>query len=304
MRSYVRPAGLVLTGGALALGLAACGSSSPSTAKVAASTSPSRGTRSPGATGKVVAVSGASFTVQGQASTTDVSYTSATTFEKTSTVPITGLQKGECVTIIGTPSTAGGALTARTVTARPSTGASCTAVNGAGGGFAGFGGGRSRPSGAPTGRPSGAPSGAAGRGGFGRGAGGAGGSFLTGSVVSVTATDLVVDGVERTVSAGAAASPTSSPAATNVTVAVSSSSTVTQTSAATSGDVAVGSCVTATGQAGAASTTSSTLTLAANRVTLSSPTNGSCSTTFGFGGRGFGGGQGAGQGSGQGATGA
>lgn len=286
--STSRALALPVAGLAVALGVAACGSSSGSPVMPAAASSSAGttarqgGQRTPATTGLVAAITGTTLQVQTATTQTAVTYTATTRFTKSMTLPLAQITAGECATVTGTAS--GGAFTARAVRISPnSASGTCTAAELGGRGFGGRGLGGSgfggRSAGGGTGTPaSSAPSGAPG------GRGRFPGAVLTGTVSAVSASGLVVAGTVRTLAAG-----TSSSAAATVstTVATTSTTTITQNAIATATTLAVGQCVTAIGPTG------STGTVTARTIAISSPVNGTCAAGFrgGFGARGGAGGQ-------------
>lgn len=262
---------------ALSVGLAACGGGSTKTSSGSSSSPTAPGGSSggsgpgrafPGASGQVASLSGSSMEVQGSSSQTTVSWTASTTFRQTVPLTSSSIAAGDCVTVQG--STSNGKITAQSVVvSSPSSSGTCTSGFGAGGRAGGFPGG-TPPSGGNFTPPSGSASSGrvpANRGNF---------SFVTGKVVSVSGSSLVVNGT----TAG-------STTASNQTVGIGSSAKVTQDKTTASSSLAVGDCVTATGS------TSSTGAVSATAVTITS--TGSSSCTSGFGG--FGGGAPPNQGS-------
>jgi hypothetical protein len=205
--------------------------------------------------------------VQGSSSQTTVSWTSSTTFRQTVTLTSSSIAAGDCVTVQGSASN--GKITAQSVTvSAPTSSGTCTTGAGAGGRFGGSPGGSTGgtpPSGGtlPSGGTPPSGSGSSGRVPANRG----NFSFVTGKVVSVAGSSLVINGT----SAG-------STTASNQTVGIGSSAKVTQDKATTSASVAVGDCVAATGS------TSSTGAVAATAVTITSTGGSTC--TSGFGGPG------------------
>ena len=270
--------------GALALGLAACGSSGASvtTTSLAPTTGgAASGTAArPGAVGTVAAISGQSLEVQNpQSGQTTVTYTATTTFTRTVAGSLAQVTAGSCITAIGSPTssgtsssgattpTFGGPVTATRVTVVPSINGSC-ARPGQGG---------ATRTGSPPRRPT--------SGTFPRRAGTGAPRFsatfgqvasVNGDVISVTATN------PRTA------------ATAQVTVTTTSSTTFDVEEAATPADLAVGSCVQAIGPA------DTTGAVTARSIAISSPGPNGCTGGFrgGFGGR-FGSGSG---GSGSGGT--
>lgn len=285
---------------ALAVGLAACGSSSAKTTSSPTTTTPpsssgasgsgttgsagSRGT-TPGAFGTVAQVLASSMEVQSQQTGQEtVSWTASTRFTKTATLTAASLKAGECVTVTGTKS--GTSLTARSVVITPAgaTG-SCTTRFGPGGRAGGAGG--------------------FGRGGFRRAGGtGSGGTpasrpnngsvpanlgVASGSVVSVGSTSMVIHGVSfspdfgrRAAGSTSTSTPPTTAAPTDLTIALASTTTFTETVSTTASSLAVGDCVLATG------TTDSTGAVAASTVRITATAGQTCTAGFGGGFRGGG----------------
>jgi hypothetical protein len=226
----------------------------------------------PGASGLVAAASPGSLQVQGPDAQTTVTYTKATRFTQT----VKGaLAAGQCVMVTGTPASGSSdALTASSVRIQAKVNGSCPTAT-----VGGPGGGGGRQGGASTApRPSGTSPGPQGLPDF---------AFATGTVNSVSATTMTMQGLLR--EGGTRTSP-SSPASP-ITVTLSSTTTVTETVAATSAAAVVGVCATAVGKADDRGD------IAATSVTISKPDADGCRTRFGgFGGRGGGSGDTAGSG--------
>jgi hypothetical protein len=260
-------AGLALTALLAACGGGSSGAKTTPTTATPASPAASAGSTGnagsgtpPGAFGTVAAITGTQMEVQNQQSgQVTVMWTPSTTFSRTSTVPATAVTTGVCVTAIGTKTS--GTLTARTVAiSQPSASGSC-------------GLGRRITSGTrPPGSP---PRTFAPRKGTNNLAGMA---FAGGKVTSVSATDMVLSGYTFSGQAPGStpSTPPTSTHATSVTVGLSSSTTYTETQAATASNLAVGDCVTANG------TTSSTGSVTARRIAITSTSGGSCTTGGGF----------------------
>ena len=289
---------LVLAGGLLLAGtvLAGCAAGKPAAGQAAAQRPPS-GSRQPGRAGFGGAGGPAAFgllaeidahvlQVQNQSTgQVSVSYSATTEFSQTKQVTRTALQVGACVTAIGQRSPSSGSpsaspsggssgqpsppttFAAASVQIASAVNGSCVTAGLAGGRGgtrpSGFPSGRpngfpsGRPSGFPSGRPSNLPSGQ--RGGFGFG------NFATGKVTSLSSAGMTVQTPAR-----------GQQPASMVTVTLSATTSYTETLPATASALRVGECVSASGKA------DSTGAVAANRIELSAPTNGSC-TTGGFG---------------------
>ena len=210
-------------------------------------------------------------------------YTSSTVIRQITTTSLSAVTVGSCISAFGKPTTTsssksafGGPITATTVSISQPVSGSCTAVAA-----------RREASAArwPARRVRAAPRAAPGR------AGGpsvrrradpfAGGSFATafGSVTAVAGSTVTVNETNP-----------QTQQTTSVTVTLTPTTTFTTTQTATAAAIVVGQCARATG------TADSTGAVTAQSLTISAPTNGSCTTGFGFrggAGGGFGGGQGA-----------
>jgi len=138
-------------------------------------------------------------------------------------------------------------FTATSITVLAAINGSCTAGFGSGTRPAGS----ARPSGAPTGNTPGST-----RAQF--------GTFATGKVVSVSGATIVIHTTNRTTQA-----------TTTDTITATSATIVTATTAATAAALKVGECVSATGPA------NTTGTVAATRISLSTPGPNGCTTRFG-----------------------
>jgi len=236
-----------------------------------------------GASGQIASVNGTVMQLRSTDAQTAVAWTGTTTF--TAQVPggLSDVTVGSCVVAVAVQSTSSSGSTSATPDTTSAIAATSIRITAAAddgtcaGGFGGGGAGgfnRQRPSGAPTDapndtRPSGAPTGAPGGGAF-RGFGG----VASGKVTAIEGSTLTVDAM------GA------DNATTSRTVTVSSDTTYTSTKAADASAVVVGQCATARGQADASGKVTAT------SVTVSAPTDGSCSTRFGGDGFGPGGGPG------------
>jgi len=283
-RTLTRRRGLVAaTAGALvAVALAA-----------SAAVAQTAGTTPQFASGAVTSVHGDSVQVTNQNQNSESTVTLSPTTQVTKRVAATAsaITVGSCVLATGTGSASKG-ITARSVSLTAATSTGCTAGAGGRTGRAGgfrFGNGQ-RP------RNFGNGNGFRNRG----GARAANLALASGPVVSVTGDKIVVkstsfqrpattSGKNTKQAESAKTKPTTT--TSNVTVTLPSAAVITETVAGTPADVAVGSCVTATGTTSAGS-------VAANRVMVSQPVNGSCTLGFGFGG-----GRGAGAAGGNGTSG-
>jgi len=276
--------------GAAGLAFAACGGSSGASTATSAPASPSGSPSGssttpstlPGASGTIAAVSASSLEVQNtESGQTTVNYTSSTVIRQITTTSASAVTVGSCISAFGKPtSTAktssplGEPITATTVSVSQPVSGACER-GGFGGRAGGFGGGAggtapggTRPSGGTFRPPSGRT--------FGNGSFGAASGQVTavaGSVVTVAETNP----------------QTKTP--TSVTVTLTSTTTFTTTQTGTAAAIVVGQCARATG------TADSTGAITAQDLTVSAPTNGSCTSGFGFRG-GFGGGAGGGAGAG------
>jgi hypothetical protein len=281
--SFVRPA-LVLVTGALALTVAACGSSTPTaaappTTHAAARPSTGAGTTPPGAFGTAAAVGATSLEVQNQQTgQVTVKFSSSTAFTDTVKASLADVKVGQCVTVAAASGGAQAkALTARTVQISQATAKGCTAA-GAFGGAGGFGGGgfagRGGASASRTPNPSRRvrPSGANGApANFGR---------AFGSVTAVSTTGFTVKGVARG----------TTPAVTTV-VTVNAATTYTESAKATSSALAVGDCIVALGAS------DDTGAVTAKTINISKAGSNGCAGGFGRGAGGFrGNGNGGGEG--------
>ncbi len=269
--------GVVATAG---LAFAACGGSSGASTATSAPASPSDSGSSttpstlPGASGTIAAVNGSSLEVQNaQSGQTTVNYTSTTTIRQISSTSASAVTVGSCVSAFGKPTSSaktsspfGEPITATTVSISQPVSGACErgGFGGRPGGFGGASGGTApggtRPSGGSFRPPSGRT--------FGNGSFGA----ASGQVTAVSGSQVTVDETNPQ-------TKTSS----SVTVTLTSSTTFTTTQTGTAAAIVVGQCARATGAA------DSTGAITAQELTISAPTNGSCTTGFGFRG-GFGGG--------------
>lgn len=256
---------------AAGLGLAGCASSaSPAPAASAAQGrngggfgggQGAAGGAFPGATGLVAAVSGSTAQVQSASKQTAVTWNSSTSFTTQVAATPADITAGECVvarparTAASGGSSASTAVAAATIEITTPVGGSCSS------GFGGFAG--QRPNGAPTAAPGNGGSGST------RTPRNFGGLGATGKVSSVGSDSFVVAVTRGTTSR-------------DVTVTWTSSTTVTKQQTGAASDVVVGKCVLALGK------TDDTGALTATSIAVSAPVNGSCTTGFGFGGRGGG----------------
>lgn len=237
--------------------------SAPSGSSAPSGFTPGSGSFGPAASGKIAAVTGHTMQVQNSSTgQTAVTWTGKTTFTREVTGTLAAVKVGECVVASGSGSSsaASGSAKVTSVHVTAAKNGTCT------GGFAGRGPVGTLPSGMPTQQPpSGAPSGAPSGGAFPGHAGG--GTFVSGKVLSVDGSTIVV----------AARQPGSTSAATTKRTLDAADATVTTTRKATAKDVAVGLCATAQG------TADSTGAVTATSVALSKPTNGQCDVGFGSG---------------------
>ncbi len=246
----------LLGGAAVVLALAGCAATAMVAPTPARSVQARQGAGGPngqgrgGVFGLIAAAQNGVLQVQGDGEQTTVRYTGATTVQRATTQKASAIAIGDCIMAVTTRNA--DAATSITVTAA-SAGGTCT------NGFGGFGG--SRPSGAPTALPSPGASYSGRGGGFGR--------VTTGKVIAATASSLTVQATARDGST------------TSEKVALSSATTVTVTKAASVKDIARGLCVRANGKAddkGGFDATSLTLSAASS--------DGTCTSGFGFVGRG------------------
>lgn len=263
--------------GIAGLAFAACGGSSgasttSTSSPTHASTTPST---LPGASGTIAAVNGTTLEVQNATTgQTAVTYSPSTTIRQISDTSVTAVTVGVCISAFGKPTSTtssatpfGEPITATTVSITQPTNGTC-----ARGGFGGPGGGTPGTGSRPAGGFGGYGGGTRGTGT--RPAGGfRGGSFgaASGQVTAVSGSTLTVDETNP-----------QTQKSSSVTVTVTGTTTFTTTATATAGAIAVGQCARAFG------TADSTGAIAATSLTVSAPTNGSCTTGFGFRG-GFGG---------------
>lgn len=210
----------------------------------------------PGTSGKIAAIDGSTLQVQSSDAQTAVTYTDSTTISQQVGAALADVTVGSCVMITSADGSEASetAVTAGTVRITEKTDGSCAV----GGGFAGG----QRPGGAPsdmptdmpTDMPEGMPSG---------GPGGMGGMGTSGEVTAVSDTGFTVAATSR-----------DSEETTSVDVTVGSDTTYTTTETATKSALAVGRCVTATGE------TDDTGAVTAERISVSDPVDGECTTGF------------------------
>jgi hypothetical protein len=247
---------LIVAGGALAITLAACGSSDSGTAaptSQAPASGANNGARGPAASGTVAQVAASSIEVQSTSSgQVTVNFSSSTTFTNRVTATLADVTTGSCVVVTGT----GTPVAAKSVEISAADNGTCAA------GGTGTG---ARPQNGDTSsrapRPSGTNTNGAGRGAFGK-------------VTAVSATGFTVEQDNRQTGA-----------TTSVQVTVDSSTTYTKSESANSGALKVGECVAATGQA------DDTGAVTAKTISISQAGPNGCST-FGGGRQGNGGGNG------------
>ena len=225
-----------------------------------------------GASGSVAAISGTSMEVQSQQSgQTTVNWTASTTFSRTVTTSLAAVRVGDCVTATGTSTK--GTITAKAVTVATAQSGTCARTGGFGGaggatpggakGFAPPSGSGNRPEGG-SGSGGGAPTGGAR--GVAPGMGNVG--FASGKVTKVSGKSLVLSGFS---SQAPGKKPTGkSTKAIPVTVKVTGATTYTGSETAAASDLAVGDCVTAAGK------TSTTGSVAASTIRITSSGKKSC----------------------------
>jgi hypothetical protein len=250
----------------------------------------------PGASGEIAEITGKTLQVQSTSSQTAVTYTDSTKITNTVAATKADLSVGDCVAVRDTAqdavaSASGGtdsptgqptpsaivdpnaAAEAASVTISDAVDGACT------GGFGGFGG--QRPAGTngrpPQGfpqngqAPQGAPDGSnrpAGTRGFGGGA--------NGKVTKIDGDTVTVETTRPAAPSADGSQSTASPTTTTRTVTLVASTTYTKTVSATASALKVGSCVTAFG------TANDTGAISASSIAISSPVDGSCTST-GFG---------------------
>lgn len=236
---------LAVAGGALALTLAACGSSDTSAtpaAQTPASGTPRAG--GPAASGTVAAVAASSIEVQSTSNgQVTVNFSDTTTFTDRVAATLADVTAGSCVSVSGT----GTPVAAQTVEISAANGNTCS-FGGQAGGMRPQGDSSSRPS-RPSGsaRPSGTPNGGGGR--------------AFGKVSAVSGTGFTVQ--EDNQQTGAT---------TDVQVTVSSTTTYTKSQPANSSALKVGECVSAQGKA------DDTGAVTAQSISISQATANGCDT--------------------------
>jgi len=226
-----------------ALVLSACGS----TASGAATTSPSpRGNAFNGASGQLVQINGSTLILTGPNGDLTVTYTTATTFTKTSIATLADVVSGTCIFATGQKDAAG-SVTATTVLVSPKAAAGCNArgfgPNGGPGGSPAPG---ASPRPSPTARPGAA----------------ANAAFVSGEVTAVSGPTITV----KTAADG------------SQTITVASAATITDSATVTASALQDGECVRANGPKDSAGDVQAT----AITITPAGP-SGTCAT--GFGGR-------------------
>lgn len=311
LRSFAAPAVAVTT---VVLLLAGCGKSSgptgaaeqPAATPSAAAGGDGQSDRSRqgfggpggGVSGEIAVVTGSTAQVRGTDGQTTVTWTSSTTFERTSAGTLADVKVGVCVTAIAARTDGSSSSDAAPVTSvavsTPGADGTCT------GGFGGRGG--QRPAGASTDLPSGFPTGFPGDDGRRDGGNGSDGStprrsgapggftggfggFTSGKVTAVSGSTITVDALSFGTTGAA---PTTAPKQ----VTVDAATTYTTTTRASASAVKAGLCTVARGTADESGAVTATT------MTLSDKVDGEC----GFGPRGFDGRQGGGAGDRQGAT--
>jgi len=241
-------------------------------------------------TGKVVSTGSSGARVSTTSGKTDVAFASTTRFTTLATIDKAALKVGQCVTVSSSSTTSSAtAITATTITVTSNT--ACSTARSFGRPGTGNGGppsGGSVASGAPGGE--GFPGGTSGSGGLPDGTpptGGASGSGnrvggfpRAGTITSISGSTITIKSLVRGVAGGS-----SSPSTGHVTVTTSGSTTLRRSVTGSKSDVVTGTCLTAIGQK------TSGGVVDAFSVTVSSPSDGTCTaSTSGFGGGfGFGG---------------
>lgn len=228
--------------------LVACGSATA--AKTTTTPSPGAGNAfRNGASGQLVQVNGQTLIVTGPNGDITVTFTSTTTFTKTSIATLADITKGTCIVANGQKATTG-AITATNVRISPKTAAGCAARAFAPPTLAP--GASPRPT--PTPRPT--PSGQANM------------AIVTGEVTAASGTSVTV----------------LNQAKVSQTITVASAATITKTAEVTSSDLQNGECLRANGARNAAGDVQAT----AITITPAGP-SGTCTTGLGGRGPGFGG---------------
>ena len=241
---------IVLVAVAGGLAIAACGSGA-SASKSLTSPSPGRGGGQArnGAAGQLVQINGQTLILTGATGDITVTFTSSTTFSRTSTAVLADIVPGACIVATGQKDSAG-MLTAMTVRLSPKPASGCGA-------------GQFGPNPAPGGSPRPAAPGASPRPTPSDQPGQPAMTFVAGEVQSATGVSITI------LTAGAGTQ----------TITVPTTATVTKTSSASSTDLRTGECLRANGQPDAAGA------VQAMSITISpAGPSGTCAT--GFGGRG------------------
>jgi hypothetical protein len=229
--------------------LAACGASANT-----ASTSPSPGAGNAarnGASGQLVQINGQTLILTGPNGDTTVTYTTDTTFTKTSIASLGDITRGTCILATGVKDAAG-TVTATTVSISPKAATGCAARN-----FAPNPGASPRPT--PTPNPSATP----------RPGGQPNGTFVSGEVTAVS-------GISVTVLTQAKVSQK---------ITVATAAVVTKLATVSAADLQNGQCIRANGTRDAAGNVQAT----SITITPAGP-SGTCTTGFGGRGPGGGGG--------------
>ncbi|SDK87859.1 hypothetical protein SAMN05428985_106502 [Nocardioides sp. YR527] len=219
----------------------------------------------PGTSGEIAAIDGSTLQVQGSDAQTAVTYTDETTISQQVSAALADVAVGSCVMVTTADDSESSetAVTAGTVRITEKTDGSCAGGGGFGAGQRPEGDASGAPEGMPSDMPSDMPEGmpSGGPGGMG------GGMGTSGEVTEVSDSGFTVAATSR-----------DSEETTSVTVTVGSETTYTTTKTATKSALVVGTCVTATGEA------DDTGAVTAERISVSDPVEGECTT--GFGGRG------------------
>lgn len=214
---------IVLAAVAAGLAVAACGNAAGAS-KSSTSPSPGRGAQARnGAAGQLVQINGQTLILTGAGGDITVTFTTSTTFSRTSSAVLADIVPGACLFATGQKDSAG-VLTATTVRLSPKTGSGCGA-------------GQFGPNPAPGAAPRPTPSDQPGQPPM---------AFVSGEVKTAAGTSITV------LTAGAGSQ----------TITVPTTSNITRTSAASSADMRTGECLRANGQrdsAGAVQATSITI---------------------------------------------
>lgn len=275
-RHRTRSRRIVMTTAVIGCGLvlAACsssGASSTTTSTGGSSRPPGSGSggfggrQLPGASGTIASVSGSTMEVQGSSSQTTVSFTSSTTISQRVSGSASSVVAGVCVSAFGKPTSGsstsnnrfGQPVTASSVTvSQPTSGKCSSGFGGGAAGGGGFPGGGQAPQGTP---PSSLPQGRRPSGQF--------GSFgaASGLVTAVNGSSVTVQ--ESNPQTGSTSS---------VTVTLTGSTSYSEVQSATTSALVVGQCARAFGSS------DSTGAIAAQSITVSSPSSNGCSSGNGF----------------------